>query len=67
MAIKTSGKGIVVNNPSVWPFHMRGLSFLRSRRSQAFNDDLFSVRFRKLNSGPGLWPVSELRRNQKPE
>eukprot|EP00971_Amphidinium_carterae_P217584 4319257-Amphidinium_carterae.1 len=67
MTVKTSGESIVIDYSFMWSFHMRSLSIVRDRFSQAINNDLFFNWWRELDSGPGFRTFSELRSNQNPE
>eukprot|EP00971_Amphidinium_carterae_P016625 328341-Amphidinium_carterae.1 len=67
MAIKTSGKSIIVHDSSMWPFHMRRLRVVLDRSSQARSNNFFFNWGRKLYSGPGFRTVSELWSDQNPE
>eukprot|EP00971_Amphidinium_carterae_P034444 678006-Amphidinium_carterae.1 len=67
MTIKTSGKSVVVNDSLVWSFHMRRLSVVLGRPSQADSNNLFFHWFREVHPWPSFRPFSELRPNQKPE
>eukprot|EP00971_Amphidinium_carterae_P308583 6132142-Amphidinium_carterae.1 len=67
MAIKTSGKSIVVHDSLVWFFHMRHLSVVLDRTSQADGINLFFDWFREFHTWPSFWSFSELRSDQNPE
>eukprot|EP00971_Amphidinium_carterae_P141066 2795535-Amphidinium_carterae.1 len=71
MAVKTSGKNIVVHDSLVWSFHMRAimrrLSVVLDRSSQADGIKLFFDWFREFHTWPSFRTFSELRSDQNPE
>eukprot|EP00971_Amphidinium_carterae_P027784 547768-Amphidinium_carterae.1 len=67
MAIKTSGKSVVVHDSSVWSFHMRRLCVVLDRSSQADGINFFFNRFGKFHSRPSFPTFSEVRSDQNPE
>eukprot|EP00971_Amphidinium_carterae_P095066 1881118-Amphidinium_carterae.1 len=58
----TFGKSIVTHDSLVWSFHMRRLSVLHDRSSQADSINLFFNWFREFHT----WPVRPESRNYAP-
>eukprot|EP00971_Amphidinium_carterae_P010617 209809-Amphidinium_carterae.1 len=67
MAIKTSGKVIIIHDSSAWSFHMRRLRDVLHRSSQAGSVNLVLNRWGEFHSRRGFWTFSELRSDQNPE